>query len=143
MKNNNCVLGALHCNYRDDFATVIAAEHSGGTVFLDNAATTQKPKIVVEEICNFYRGINSGEQRGVQTTQNKLILSYERSRKNIAAFINADDSREIVFSNGVTESINFVANSFITPVMKGGEIIITEMEHHSNILPLANGLCKI
>lgn len=101
-------------------------------VYFDNGATTQKPKQVIEAIVNYYTNQNSNIHRGVHTLSREATVLFEESRKTVAQFINASEE-EIVFTAGTTDSINIVASGLNLP--KGSEIIITELEHHSNILP--------
>ncbi len=101
-------------------------------VYFDNGATTQKPKTVIDCISKYYSEQNANIHRGVHTLSREATILFEEARKTVAHFINADEN-EIVFTSGTTDSINMVAGGF--PFEKGSEIIITEMEHHSNILP--------
>ncbi len=105
-------------------------------VYLDNAATTQKPLEVIERISNYYREENSNIHRGAHYLSNLATEAYENARKSIRSFINAENSSEIIFTRGTTESINLVAHSFGEKYLKkGDEIVISAMEHHSNIVP--------
>lgn len=105
-------------------------------VYLDNAATSQKPILVIEAGSNYYKTVNSNVHRGVHRLSQEASKVYEDARKNTANFINAASHKEIVFTKGTTEGINLVAQSFVKPMLnKGDEIIVSEMEHHSNILP--------
>ncbi|HAP01595.1 MAG TPA: cysteine desulfurase CsdA [Bacteroidetes bacterium] len=104
-------------------------------VYLDNAATTQKPQAVLDAIQKYYSEINANIHRGVHTLSQEATDAYEYSRKTIADFINAKSS-EIIFTRGTTESINLVASCFGKKFVNAGdEILVTEMEHHSNIVP--------
>lgn len=100
--------------------------------YLDNAATTQKPLSVINEMVDFYSHYNSNIHRSSHTTANKTTIKFEHARKNIQSFINAPCEESIIFTKGVTESINFIASSF---AKKFDTIIISSLEHHSNILP--------
>ena len=104
-------------------------------VFLDNASTTQKPQSVIDTLNHYYENYNSNIHRGIYTIAEKATASYEESRDKVAAFIGAEDRRSIVFTRGTTESINLVANSWGQNLKSGDEVLITEMEHHSNIIP--------
>ena len=105
-------------------------------MYLDNAATAQKPKQVIESLDTYYRETNSNIHRGVHTLSEKATAIYEKARGKVKDFINADSTKEIVFVRGATEAINLVAQSFGRNTLKpGDEIIITELEHHSNIVP--------
>lgn len=105
-------------------------------VYLDNAATTQKPKIVLETLEKYYREYNSNVHRGVHLLSQEATEAYEVARRKVAAFIGAADSSEIIFTKGTTDSINLVANTFGRKFLKSGDsVLITAMEHHSNIVP--------
>ncbi len=121
---------------RDDFPILLRRVNGRPLVYLDNAATTQKPKVVIEALDRFYRETNSNVHRGVHTLSQEATVAYEAARKTVARFLNASSEREIVFTRGTTEAINLVANSFGGMVVgEGDEVLITEMEHHSNIVP--------
>ncbi len=105
-------------------------------VYLDNAATSQKPKVVIESMLAYYNEINANVHRGVHHLSEKATLAYEASRKKMQRFLNAASTKEIVFVRGATEAINLVAQSYGRKFIgNGDEILITEMEHHSNIVP--------
>ncbi len=105
-------------------------------VYLDNAATTQKPKQVIDAVSDFYSNYYANVHRGIYELSKKATEAFQSSRQNIANFINASDWRSIVFTGGTTESINLVAYSWARKNLNNGdEILITEMEHHSNIVP--------
>lgn len=105
-------------------------------VYLDNAATTQKPLTVLNAINNYYTTINSNVHRGVHTLSNKATDAFEAGRELIRSFINANSTKEIILTRGTTESINLAANSFInTFLQQNDEIITTDIEHHSNFVP--------
>jgi cysteine desulfurase/selenocysteine lyase len=121
---------------RDDFP--ILKQKIGGRqlVYLDNAATTQKPRAVIEAVRRFYSTSNANVHRGVHTLSERATRGYEGARARVARFLNAREEREIVFVRGATEAINLVAQSFLRPVVrKGEEILVTGMEHHANIVP--------
>ena len=104
--------------------------------YLDNAATTQKPKSVIDAITNFYENHNSNVSRGVYTLAEEATEIYESGRDAVANFIGTEESRSIIFTGGTTESINLVASAWGQKNLKKGDrIILTEMEHHSNIVP--------
>lgn len=122
--------------WRDDFP--ILQETIGGQplVYLDNAATTQKPQSVIAAEADYYRHTNANVHRGVHTLSQRATDDYEAARGKIARFINAAGSNEIIYVRGATEAINLVAQSFARPRLKpGDEILISAMEHHSNIVP--------
>ena len=105
-------------------------------VFLDNASTTQKPQSVIDTLSHYYENYNSNIHRGIYQIAEKATAAYEKTRDKVAEFIGADDRRSIVFTKGATESINLVANSWGGQNLKpNDEVLITEMEHHSNIIP--------
>ena len=104
-------------------------------IFLDNASTTQKPKRVLDTLTHYYENYNSNIHRGIYTIAEKATAAYEKTRDKVAAFIGTEDRRGIVFTRGTTESINLVASSWGQNLKPGDEVLITEMEHHSNIVP--------
>lgn len=121
---------------RKDFPILQQTVHDKPLVYLDNAATTQKPKQVIDAIVEYYQEYNSNVHRGVHALSQRATLMYEAAREKAKAFINAKNSKEIIFTRGTTESINLVAQSYARNFLKeGDEIIISEMEHHSNIVP--------
>jgi cysteine desulfurase / selenocysteine lyase len=110
--------------------------HGKPLIYLDNGATTQKPQAVIEAIRRYYESENANVHRGVHTLSQEATTAYEQVRKKIARFINAGDEREIIFTRGTTESINLVASTYVPKFLKSGdEIILSAMEHHSNIVP--------
>lgn len=116
----------------------ILSEMIGGKplVYLDNAATTQKPQAVIDAIVHYYTHLNSNIHRGVHHLSNLATDAHEAARKTIQAYLHAAHDHEIVFTRGTTESINLVASSFGEAfVQPGDEIIVTQMEHHSNFVP--------
>lgn len=105
-------------------------------VYFDNAATNQKPKSVIDALVGYYTGYNANIHRGIHTLAEKATKAYEQTRESVRAFINAESTDEIIFTRGVTESINLVAASYGRAFIKeGDEIIISSIEHHSNIVP--------
>lgn len=121
---------------REDFPILWQDVHGKPLVYLDNAATSQKPKAVIDALSAYYELDNANVHRGVHTLSERATASYEGARKKVAAFLGTDDTREIVFTRGTTEAINLVANTWGVENLKDGdEILITEMEHHSNIVP--------
>jgi len=104
-------------------------------VYFDNAATSQKPQVVIEALDTYYKTINANIHRGVHTLSQKATDAYEVSRQKIQAHFKAKNSYEIIFTRGTTESINLVANGFSQILSKGDEVIISHLEHHSNIVP--------
>ncbi|MEA3504593.1 MAG: cysteine desulfurase [Bacteroidota bacterium] len=105
-------------------------------VYFDNGATTQKPIEVIDSLSNYYSEINSNVHRGVHHLSQLATEAYENSRKHIMTFINANSTKEIILTKGTTDSINLIASSFAKAfIKKGDEIIVSELEHHSNIVP--------
>lgn len=123
-------------NIRKDFPILAREVYGKPLVYLDNAATTQKPRCVVEKIDQMYYTINSNVHRGVHFLSQEATDAHEAARITVQKFIGATSSKEIVFTRGTTESINLVASSFCKAFCKeGDEILISAMEHHSNIVP--------
>jgi cysteine desulfurase/selenocysteine lyase len=121
---------------REDFPILKSLVRGKPLVYLDNAATTQKPRAVIDAILRYYEGQNSNIHRGVHHLSEVATRAYESARVKVQRFLNAADAREIIFTRGATESINLVAQSFVRPGLKAGdEVLITHMEHHSNIVP--------
>jgi cysteine desulfurase/selenocysteine lyase len=121
---------------REDFPILRSRVHGKPLVYLDNAATTQKPRAVIDAILRYYEGQNSNIHRGVHHLSEVATRAYESARVKVQRFLHAADAREIIFTRGATESINLVAQSFLRPGLKAGdEVLITHMEHHSNIVP--------
>jgi cysteine desulfurase/selenocysteine lyase len=121
---------------RKDFPILERSVNGKPLAYLDNAATTQKPRAVIEAITQYYSRYNANIHRGVHVLSEEATAGYEGAREKVRAFINASFSREIVFVRGATEAINLVAQSYVRPrVREGDEILISHMEHHSNIVP--------
>ncbi len=121
---------------REDFPILKTLVHGKPLVYLDNAATTQKPQLVIDKLNEYYTSINSNIHRGVHTLSERATAAYEEARIKVRKFINAGSEKEVIFTRGTTESINLVANSFgRSNISEGDEILITGMEHHSNIVP--------
>ncbi len=121
---------------REDFPILKQRVHGKPLVYLDNAATTQKPRVVIEAIQKYYTEENANVHRGVHFLSEKATQAYEGARSRIRRFINASKDKEIIFVRGATEGINLVVNSYGRKyIQPGDEIIISAMEHHSNIVP--------
>ena len=121
---------------RADFPALHQEVHGHPLVYLDNAATTQKPQAVIDAVRTFYERDCSNVHRGVHLLSQRATVAYEQARTAIKNHLGAKDSREIVFTRSTTESINLVASSFVRPRLEAGdEILISTMEHHSNIVP--------
>ncbi|GAA0563873.1 cysteine desulfurase [Chitinophaga japonensis] len=105
-------------------------------VYLDNAATTQKPQVVLDTLEQYYTGYNSNVHRGVHQLSQQATEAYELARKTVAAYLNAEHTQEIIFTKGTTDSINLVASSYGRKFLQPGDaVLISAMEHHSNIVP--------
>ena len=123
-------------NIKKDFPILEQKVNGKNLVYLDSAATTQKPKEVINSLNNYYKETNSNIHRGVHTLSQKATEKYEKARVMIANFIDATSSKEIIFVRGATEAVNLVASSYVKPLlMENDEIIISQMEHHANIVP--------
>jgi cysteine desulfurase/selenocysteine lyase len=121
---------------REDFPILKMKIEGKPLIYLDNAATTQKPRAVIEAIRRYYTTSNANVHRGVHALSDRATRGYEEARARAARFLNARADREIVFVRGATEAINLVAQSFARPLLRrGDEVLITVMEHHSNIVP--------
>lgn len=123
-------------NVRNDFPILSREIYGRPLVYFDNAATTQKPRCVVEAMAEEYFNVNANVHRGVHFLSQKATDLHEAARERVRSFINARSTSEIVFTRGTTESMNLVASSFCEECMKkGDEVIISTVEHHSNIVP--------
>jgi cysteine desulfurase/selenocysteine lyase len=121
---------------RDQFPVLHQEVNGKPLIYLDNAATTQKPKSVIEALSKYYQMDNSNIHRGAHTLADRATRHFEETREAVRTFINANESAEVIFTKGTTESINLVAATFGRKfVKKGDEIIISTLEHHSNIVP--------
>ena len=121
---------------REDFPILARSVRGKSLVYLDNAATTQKPQSVIDRIVRYYSEENSNVHRGVHYLSEVATAAYESGRTVVKRFLNARDEKEIVFTRGTTESINLVAQSWgRANVHEGDEVVITAIEHHSNIVP--------
>lgn len=121
---------------RDDFPILKQKIHGKPLVYLDNGATSQKPQAVIDALARYYREDNSNIHRGVHALSERATADYEAARSKVRAFINAESDKEIVFLRGTTEAINLVAQSYGRAFLKAGdEIVVSAMEHHSNIVP--------
>ena len=121
---------------RADFPVLHQTVNGYPLIYFDNAATTQKPKAVIDAIEHYYCFDNANVHRGVHALSMRATLAFEATREKVRRFIHANSIRECIFVRGTTEAINLVAHSFVTPrLLPGDEILITHMEHHSNIVP--------
>lgn len=123
-------------SFRHDFPILQQKVNGKPLVYLDNGATTQKPQVVIDTVREYYETYNSNVHRGVHTLSTKATDAYEGARCKVRKFINAASNKEIIFTRGTTEAINLVANSYgLSNIGAGDEILISAMEHHSNIVP--------
>src|SRR6476646_9436321 len=121
---------------REDFPILAERVHGKPLVYLDNANTTQKPRQVLDALDHYYRADNANIHRATHLLSERATKAYEGARERIARFFNARESAEIVFTRGCTEAINLVVYSYARPRLKPvDEILVTRMEHHSNIVP--------
>lgn len=121
---------------RQDFPLLHQEVNGKPLAYLDNAATSQKPTQVIEALDKYYKEDNANIHRGVHTLSERATIDYEQAREKVRSFINANSEKEIIFVRGATEGINLIAQSYGRNKLKtGDEIIISEMEHHSNIVP--------
>ncbi|MDP9222919.1 MAG: aminotransferase class V-fold PLP-dependent enzyme, partial [Actinomycetota bacterium] len=119
---------------RKDFPIFETLAHGKRLVYLDSAATSQKPRYVLDRMVRFYETENANVHRGIYELGEKATAAFEDARKTCAAFIGARDPRSIVFTRGTTESINLVRFTWARQhVKEGDEVLVTEMEHHSNL----------
>lgn len=120
---------------RADFPILDQQINGHPLVYLDNAATTQKPRQVIDAISHYYLNDNSNVHRGAHSLSDRATAQFEHARKHVARFINASSTREIIWTRGTTEGINLVAQSFGQSLKAGDKVLISAMEHHSNIVP--------
>jgi len=130
-------MGAFDINaVRKDFPILDQMIYDKPLVYLDNAASSQKPVQVIDAVADYYRQDNANVHRGVHRLSQRATDAYEGARSKVRDFINAKSDKEIIFVRGATEAINLVANSFVRPMLQAGdEILISHMEHHANIVP--------
>jgi cysteine desulfurase/selenocysteine lyase len=121
---------------RQDFPILDRKIHGKPLIYFDTASSAQRPLAVIDAIDNFYLEHNANVHRGVHSLSQEATDLYESGRKKLAGFINAPSEREVIFTRGTTEAINLVAQSFLRPTLQpGDEILVTQMEHHANIVP--------
>jgi cysteine desulfurase/selenocysteine lyase len=121
---------------RRDFPILQRSVNGKPLVYLDNAATAQKPQVVIDAITRFYSHENSNIHRGVHYLSERATAAYEQAREKARGFLGAKESREVVFVRGTTDAINLVAAGYLRPRLReGDEILVSQMEHHSNIVP--------
>ena len=123
-------------SFRQDFPILDQQVHGKPLIYFDNAATSQKPRKVIDALVHYYEHDNANVHRGIHELSHRSTEGFENARKRAAKFINAKKSCEIIFTRGTTEGINLVANTWAIANLKEGDVILlTEMEHHSNIVP--------
>ena len=121
---------------RAEFPILSREVHGKPLVYLDSAASAQRPQSVIDAVSGFYSRYNANVHRGVHQLSVEASEAFEQSRSTVRRHLNAESDREIVFTRGTTEAVNLVAQSFLRPkIQPGDEILITHMEHHSNIVP--------
>src|SRR5437016_13655559 len=121
---------------RADFPILHQKVHGQPLIYFDNAATSQKPRMVLDALRNYYERDNANVHRGIHELSNRATAAFEAARTRAGKFINARSADEIVFTRGTTEGINLVAQAWGSKNIKAGDkILLTEMEHHSNIVP--------
>ncbi len=139
MSTENTVVSATQLNIekiRQDFPILHQEVNGRALVYLDNAATTQKPQVVINALTHYYQQDNANIHRGIHTLAERATAAFEETRQAIHQFINSNEPEEIVFTKGTTDGINLVAATFgRANVQEGDEIVISAMEHHSNIVP--------
>src|SRR5437870_5510051 len=123
-------------SFREDFPILREQAHGYPLIYFDSAATSQKPRAVIEALRNFYEHENANVHRGLHTLSSRATEAYEKARKRVAEYIGAPSADEIIFTRGTTESINLVAHAWGGKFIHEGDVILlTEMEHHSNLVP--------
>jgi len=120
---------------RKDFPILSREVNGYPLIYLDNAATSQTPQQVIDAIVDYYSNYNANIHRGVHTLSQEATDKYEEARKKIQTHFNAEKAHEIIFTSGTTHSINLVANGFASLIQKDDEVIVSALEHHSNIVP--------
>ena len=118
---------------RSQFPILTQKVNGRDLIYFDNAATSQKPLIVIDKIKNYYEKENANIHRGVHSLSQEATTAYEQARQKISSYLNAKSDSEIIFTKGTTDGINLIASSFGELLSPGDEIIISAMEHHSNI----------
>ena len=132
MKNTT---GFNIASIREDFPILNSKVNGKQLIYFDNAATTQTPKVVIDSIVSYYSTLNANIHRGAHYLSQKATEAYESTRRKFQQHLNAKNSSEIIFTSGTTHSINLVANGFTNLLKSGDEIIVSHLEHHSNIVP--------
>src|SRR5205809_3397632 len=123
-------------SFREDFPILDQKVHGHPLVYFDNAATTQKPRAVIDALRRYYEQDNANVHRGIHELSNRATAAFEAARARAAKYLNARSADEIIFTRGTTEGINLVASAWGSKNIKAGDkILLTEMEHHSNTVP--------
>lgn len=123
-------------DYRQDFPILHQTVNGVPLVYLDNAATSQKPQAVIDALNHYYAQDNSNVHRGIHTLSERATAAYEAAREKVARFINAPHTHEVIFTRNTTESVNLVAQAWGRKFLNAGDVVLlTEMEHHSNLVP--------
>ena len=120
---------------RADFPVLDQMVNDEPLIYLDNAATTQKPQAVLDVLNHYYLHDNANVHRGVHTLAERATAEFEAARKKVQQFIHANSNKEIIFTKGTTDSLNIVAQSYGEFIQPGDEIVISKMEHHANLIP--------
>jgi len=120
---------------RADFPILKRQINGRPLIYLDNAATTQKPQSVIDALVHYYSTMNANIHRGLHTMAEEATTAYEAVRQQVATFIHADSAKEVIFTRNTTESLNLLAYSLGARLQAGDEIVVTDMEHHSNLVP--------
>src|SRR5438477_1493276 len=132
-------IAASHVDWsalREDFPILRERAHGHPLIYVDSAATSQKPRVVIEALRNFYEHDNANVHRGLHTLSSRATEAYEKARQRVADYIGAANANEIIFTRGTTESINLVAQAWGGKFIREGDVILlTVMEHHSNLVP--------
>jgi len=125
----------INSKIRKDFPILNRKVNGKPLIYFDNAATSQKPQIVIDTLSNYYQKTNANVHRGVHTLSQEATKEFEKARGKLQKHFNANHTHEIIFTRGTTESINLVANGFSQLLQKGDDVLISQLEHHSNIVP--------
>src|SRR6516165_5092687 len=129
-------MSSLAARYRPDFPILDQSVNGSPLVYLDNAASTQRPEVVIEEISRYYREDHANVHRGLHTLSTRATAGYEAARERVARFLGAPSADSVVFTRGTTEGINLVATVWGLNTLRPGDVILlTELEHHANLIP--------
>src|SRR5690554_4152830 len=120
---------------RRDFPILSQQVNGKPLVYLDNGASAQKPRVVLDAMDRYYREMHSNVHRGAHTLGDRATTAFEGARETVRAFLNAESTRQVIWTRGTTEAINLVANGLAPRLKAGDEILVSHMEHHANIVP--------